>query len=57
MLFFEYFKEHLICQGLTPLKYDPYMFFSSTLIVIIYVDNILIHCKYEDEIVDFVKQM
>jgi hypothetical protein len=55
--FFEYFIECLICQGLTPLKYDPCLFFSSTLILIIYVDYILIYCKDKDEIDDFIKQM
>jgi hypothetical protein len=55
--FFEYFTEHLICQGLTPSKYDPCLFFSSTLILIIYVDDILFYCKDEDEIHDFIKQM
>jgi hypothetical protein len=55
--FFEYFTEHLICQGLTPLKYDPCLFFSSTLIVIIHIDNISIHCKDKDESDDFINQM
>jgi hypothetical protein len=55
--FFEYFTERLICQGLTTLMYDPCLFFSSTLIEIIYVDNILIYCKDEDEIDDFIKWM
>jgi hypothetical protein len=54
--FFEYFTEHLIRQGLTPSKYDPYLFFSSTLIVIIYASNILIYCRDEDEINDFIKR-
>jgi hypothetical protein len=55
--FFEYFTECLICLRLTPSKYDPCLFFSSTLIVIIYVNNILIYCKDKDEINDFIKQM
>ena len=54
---FEYFTERLICQGLTPSKYDPCLFLSSTLIVIIYVDNFLIYCEDEDEINDFIKWM
>jgi hypothetical protein len=55
--FFEYFTEFLIHQGLTPSKYDPCLFLSSTLIAIIYVDDILIYCKEEDEIDDFIKRM
>jgi hypothetical protein len=42
---------------LTPSKYNPCLFFSKTLIVIIYVDNILIYCKDEAEIDDFIKRM
>jgi len=55
--FFEYFTERLVRQGLTPSKYDPCLFFSKTLIVIIYVDDILIYCKDEAEIDDFITRM
>jgi hypothetical protein len=55
--FFEYFTEHLIHQRLTPLKYDPCLFFSSTLIVIIYINNILIYCKDDGEVDNFIKRM
>ena len=55
--FFEYFTKRLVRQGLTPSKYDPCLFFSKTLIVIIYVDNILIYCKDEAEIDDFITRM
>jgi hypothetical protein len=55
--FFEYFTERLVRQGLTPSKYDPCLFFSKTLIVIIYVDDILIYCKDEAEIDDFINRM
>jgi hypothetical protein len=47
--FFKYFTERLIQQGLTPLEHDPCLFMSSTLIVIIYVDDILIYGKCNDE--------
>ncbi len=55
--FFEYFTERLVRQGLTPSKHDPCLFFSKTIIVIIYVDDILIYCKDEAEIDDFIKRM
>jgi hypothetical protein len=41
--FYKYFTEHLVKQGLTPSNFDPCLFLSSTLIVIINVDDILIH--------------
>jgi hypothetical protein len=54
---FKYFTERLISQGLTPLENDPYLFMSSTLIVIIYVDDILIYGKCNDEINNFIARM
>jgi hypothetical protein len=42
---------------LRPSKYDPCLFFSKTIIAIIYVDNILIYCKDKAEIDDFIKRM
>ncbi len=41
--FYKYFTERLVKQGLTPSNFDPCLFLSSTLIVIIYVDDILIY--------------
>jgi hypothetical protein len=41
--FYKYFTEHLVKQGLTPSNFDPFLFLSSTLIVIIYVNDILIY--------------
>jgi hypothetical protein len=55
--FFKYFTERLIQQGLTPLEHDPCLFMSSTLIVIIYVDDILIYGKCNDEINNFIARM
>ncbi len=39
--FYKYFTERLVKQGLTPSNFDPCLFLSSSLIVIIYVNNIL----------------
>ncbi len=41
--FFNYFTGQLIRQGLTPSEFDPCLFFSSPLIIIIYLDDILIY--------------
>jgi len=41
--FFHYLTELLIKQGLMALQFDPCLFISSSLIVIIYVDKSLIY--------------
>ncbi len=40
--FYQYFTNRLVKLRLTPSKFDPCLFLSSTIIVIIYVDDILI---------------
>jgi hypothetical protein len=55
--FYKYFTESFDRQGLTPSNFDPCLFMTSSMIVIIYVDNILIYGKSMDEIDDFIKQM
>jgi hypothetical protein len=52
--FYGYFTEHLVKQGLTPSNFDPCLFLSSTLIVIIYVNDILIYGQDEKEIDNFI---
>jgi hypothetical protein len=52
---FKYFTDCLIRQGLTPSNFNPCLFLSSLLIVIIYVDNILIYEKNKNEINSFIK--
>ncbi len=44
-------------KGLTPSIFDPCLFMSTTMIFVIYVDDILIYCKSEDEINDFICRM
>ncbi len=41
--FYKYSTERFVKQGLTPSNFDLCLFLSSTLIVIIYVDDILIY--------------
>jgi hypothetical protein len=52
--FYKYFTEHLVRQGLTPSSFDPCLFMTSSMIVIIYVDDILVYGKSMDEINDFI---
>jgi hypothetical protein len=52
--FFKYFTECLVRQSLTPSNFDPCLFMSTTMIVIIYVNDILIYCNSEDEINNFI---
>ncbi len=55
--FFKYFSDQLIAQGLTPLQFDPCLFLSSTLIVVIYVNDILIYGKTESAVDKFIDDM
>jgi hypothetical protein len=55
--FFQYVTERLIKQGLTASKLDPCLFISKSLIVIVYVDDILIHGKSDDEINKLIEQL
>ena len=56
--FYKYFTtDCLVKQGLTPSNFEPYLFLSSSLIVIIYVKDILIYGHNENEIDDFIAQM
>jgi hypothetical protein len=54
--FFKYFTDCLIRQGLTPSNFNPCLFLSSSLIVIIYVNDILIYGKNKIKINNFIKQ-
>ena len=55
--FFEYFTARLIKQGLTASKLDPCLFMSDSLTVIIYVDDILIYGRTNNEISNFIEHM
>jgi hypothetical protein len=55
--FFQYVTERLIKQGLTASKLDPCLFISKSLIVIIYVDDILIYGKSDNEINEVIEQL
>ena len=55
--FFKYFSDQLIAQELTPSQFDPCLFLSTMLIVVIYVDDILIYGKTESVIDKFIENM
>ena len=55
--FFKYFTERLVRQGLTQSLFNPCLFMTSSMIVIIYVDDILIYGKSVNEIDDFIQRM
>ena len=55
--FFKYFTERLVRQGLTQSLFDPCLFMTSSMIVIIYVDDILIYGKSVNEIDNFIQRM
>jgi hypothetical protein len=55
--FFQYVTERLIKQGLTASKLDPCLFISNSLIVIIYVNDILIYGKSDDEINEVIERL
>jgi hypothetical protein len=55
--FYKYLTEHLVKQGLTPSNFDLCLFLSSTLIVIIYIDDILIYGQDVTEVNNFIAQM
>ena len=48
--FFQYLTERLVKRGLTASALDPCLFLSKSLIVVIYVDDILIYGKSTSEI-------
>jgi hypothetical protein len=55
LYFFHYLTERLIKQGLTALQFDPCLFISKSLLVIIYVDDILFYGRSDAEINDFIE--
>ena len=56
-LFYLHLTERLLRQGLTASKLDPCLFYSSNLMVIIYVDDLLIYAPDDAAIDDFILRM
>ena len=55
--FFQYLTERLVKRGLTASALDPCLFLSRSLIVVIYVDDILIYGKSASEIDALIKEL
>mmetsp|Transcript_30431 Transcript_30431/g.69423 ORF Transcript_30431/g.69423 Transcript_30431/m.69423 type:complete len:1695 (-) Transcript_30431:406-5490(-) len=55
--FFSYLGERLQRCGLTPSEFDPCLFLSSDLIVVVYVDDLLVYARSDSAITDFVEKM
>ena len=43
--FFNYFSDHLAAQGLMPSTLDPCLFVGKSMVVVVYVDDLLIYAK------------
>ncbi|KAL7476613.1 hypothetical protein ACHAW6_002460 [Cyclotella cf. meneghiniana] len=48
--FFNYLSDHLSAQGLLPSKLDPCLFVGNSMVVVVYVDDLLIYAKTSFEI-------
>ncbi len=55
--FFHYLTERLLKQGLQQSIHDPCLFFTSSLIVVVYVDDLLIFSQSDDLIDTFITSM
>eukprot|EP00804_Cyclotella_cryptica_P016318 CCRYP_009889-RC/>CCRYP_009889-RC protein AED:0.21 eAED:0.80 QI:0/0/0/1/0/0/3/0/571 len=55
--FFHYLSEHLVAQGLTPFAYDPCLFIGKTIILAVYVDDLLIYAKTDADITALISSL
>ena len=55
--FFAYLTERLMKQNLQPSKFDPCLFMNESLIVIIYVDDVLVYDKQEADINNLIQSL
>ena len=53
--FFEHLSERIQCAGLTQSKHDPCLFLSSSIVVIVYIDDILAYARDDVAINNFTK--
>ena len=55
--FFRYLSDRIAKYGLQQSQYDPCLFISSNMMVIVYVDDLLIFAKSDNLIEDFITSM
>jgi hypothetical protein len=55
--FFHYLSDRLLKQGLTQSQHDPCLFFTSSMIVIVYVDDLLIFAETDGQIDSLIANM
>ena len=55
--FFTYLSERLVKHGLQQSQYDPCLFMNSTMIIIVYIDDLLIYAPNDTMIDNFITAM
>ena len=55
--FFKYLSDHLGAQGLLPSKFDPCLFVGNSMVVVVYVDDLLIYAKTTSEIDSLISRL
>ena len=55
--FYDYLSTRLQRQGLTPSDFDPCLFLSDKIVLLVYVDDILLYGQSDDDINDFIQRM
>jgi hypothetical protein len=55
--FFQHLTSRILKQGLTQSRHDPCLFFSSSMIVIVYVDDLLVFAATDALITNFIESM
>ena len=55
--FFKYLSDHLGAQGLLPSELDPCLFVGKSMVVVVYVDDLLIYAKTTSEIDSLISRL
>ena len=55
--FFHYLSDHLVDQSLTPSVYDPCLFIGKSVIVVVYIDDLLIYAKSDAMITTLISSL
>jgi hypothetical protein len=55
--FYDYLSTRLQRQGLTPSKFDPCLFLSDKIVLLVYVDDILLYGQSDKDIDEFIDRL